>query len=230
MEEAVRNDVPLVIVDPQGDISSLALRGNPEELEKHGTPLSIQEEFFEKARVAIFTPASIKGIPICVNPLKFPSAGTPLEEAILTLDMTAASLASFLGYDLNSDAGKGARAYFFTLLKHLWQEGQTIKDMSHMADLVLRPPTKITGALYDLVTKKETQEIARKLRFLTVGTSSLMFNMGVQIDIDMFMDKSDGKVPVRPGLRADNRTNRTSGDSSKPRGHGQNDGGPPQGA
>ena len=196
MEEAVRNGVPLVIVDPQGDISSLALRGNPEELEKHGTPLSIQEEFFEKARVAIFTPASIKGIPICVNPLKFPSAGTPVEEAILTIDMTAASLASFLGYDLNSDAGKGARAYFFTLLKHLWQEGQTIKDMSHMADLVLRPPTKITGALYDLVTKKEPQEIARKLRFLTVGTSSLMFNMGVQIDIDMFMDRSDGKVPV----------------------------------
>jgi hypothetical protein len=196
MEEAVRNDVPLIIVDPQGDISSLALGGKPEELEKHGTPLSIQEEFFEKARVAIFTPASTKGIPICVNPLKFPSAGTPVEEAILTVDMTAASLASFLGYDLNSDAGKGARAYLFTLLKHLWQEGQTIKDMSHMADLVLRPPTKITGVLYDLVTKKEPQEIARKLRFLTVGTSSLIFNMGVQIDIDMFMDKSDGKVPV----------------------------------
>ncbi len=196
MEEAVRNDIPMIIVDPQGDIASLALKGNPEEIEKHGTPLAIQEEFFEKARVAIFTPASSKGIPISVNPLKFPSEDTPREESILTLDMTATSLTSFLGYDLNSDAGKGAKAYLFTILEHLWREGQTIKDMGHMADIVLRPPAKITGVLYDLVTKKEPQEIARKLRFLTVGTPSLMFQMGVQINIDMFMDRSDGKVPV----------------------------------
>jgi len=196
MEEAVRNDIPLIIVDPQGDISSLALKGNPEEIEKHGTPLAIQEEFFQKARVAIFTPASSKGIPISVNPLKFPSEDTPREESILSLDMTATSLTSFLGYDLHSDAGKGAKAYLFTMLEHLWQEGQTIKDMGHMADIVLRPPAKITGVLYDLVTKKEPQEIARKLRFLTVGTPSLMFQIGVQINIDMFMDRSDGKVPV----------------------------------
>ncbi len=196
MEEAVRNDIPMIIVDPQGDIASLALKGNPEEIEKHGTPLATQEEFFEKARVAIFTPASSKGIPISVNPLKFPSEDTPREESILTLDMTATSLTSFLGYDLNSDAGKGAKAYLFTILEHLWREGQTIKDMGHMADIVLRPPAKITGVLYDLVTKKEPQEIARKLRFLTVGTPSLMFQMGVQINIDMFMDRSDGKVPV----------------------------------
>ena len=196
MEEAVRNNIPLIIVDPQGDIASLSLRGKPEEIEKHGTPLSIQEEFFEKARVAIFTPASSKGIPICVNPLRFPSEDTPREESISALDMIVTSLTSFLGYDLDSDAGKGAKAYLYTILEHLWREGQTIKDMGHMADIVLRPPAKITGTLYDLVTKKEPQEIARKLRFLTVGTPSLMFQMGVQIDIDMFMDQSDGKVPV----------------------------------
>jgi len=196
MEEAVRNDIPVIVVDPQGDIASLALKGNPEEIERHGTPLAVQEEFFEKARVAIFTPASSKGIPISVNPLKFPSEDTPREESILALDMTATSLTSFLGYDLDSDAGKGAKAYLFTILEHLWREGQTIKGMGQMADMVLRPPAKLTGTLYDLVTKKEPQEIARKLRFLTVGTPSLMFQMGVQIDIDMFMDRSDGKVPV----------------------------------
>jgi len=196
MEEAARNNIPLIIVDPQGDISSLALKGNPEQIEHHETPLLIQEEFFEKARVAIFTPASSKGIPVSVNPLKFPPEDTPREESILALDMTATSLTSFLGYDLDSDAGRGAKAYLFTILEHLWLERHTIRDIAHMADIVLRPPTKITGTLYDLVTKKEPQEIARKLRFLTVGAPSLMFQMGVQIDIDMFMDRSDGKVPV----------------------------------
>ena len=196
MEEAIRNDIPAIIVDPQGDISSLALKGNPEELKIHGVPLTMQDEFFEKARVGIFTPASSKGIPISVNPLSFPSEDTPQEEAILALDMTATSLSSFLGYDLSSDSGKGAKAYLFTLLQHLWQNGETVRDMEHMAQLVTKPPEAITEILKSFVTKREPQEIARKLRFLTVGTPSLMFQKGVQIDMDMFMDKSDGKVPL----------------------------------
>jgi len=196
MEEAVRHNIPVVIVDPQGDISSLALKGDPETMESHGIPLTMQEEFFEKARIAIFTPASSKGIPISVNPLSFPSEDTPHEEAIVALDMTATSLSSFLGYDLASDAGKGAKAYLFTLLEHLWRKGETIKDMGHMAEIVLKPPTEIAEMLQSFVTKREPEEIARKLRFLTVGTPSLMFQKGVQIDMDMFMDKSDGKVPL----------------------------------
>jgi len=196
MEEAVRHDIPVVIVDPQGDISSLALKGDPEKIESHGIPLTMQEEYFDKARIAIFTPASSKGIPISVNPLSFPSEDTPHEETILALDMTATSLASFLGYDLNSDAGKGAKAYLFTLLEHLWRKGETIRDMGHMAEIVLNPPSEIVEMLQSFVTKSEPQEIARKLRFLTVGTPSLMFQKGVQIDMDMFMDRSDGKVPL----------------------------------
>ena len=196
MEEAVRHGIPVVIVDPQGDISSLALKGKPEELESHGIPLTMQEEYFEKARVSIFTPASSKGIPISVNPLSFPSPDTPHDEAILALDMTATSLSSFLGYDLASDAGKGAKAYLFTLLENLWRNGETIKDMAHMAELVLNPPSEITETLQYLVKKREPQELARKLRFLTVGTPSLMFQKGVQINMDMFMDRSNGKVPV----------------------------------
>jgi len=196
MEEAVRNGIPLVIVDPQGDIASLAAKGRPEEVESHGVSLEFQTEFLEKARVAIFTPASSKAIPICINPLKFPPRDTFREEAILALDMTATSLTSFLGYDLNSDPGKGAKAYLFTILEHLWQQGQTVNDLGQMAEIVLNPPSRISRALYDLVTRKEPQEIARKLRFLTVGTPSLMFQMGVQVDVDMFMDRSDGKVPV----------------------------------
>ena len=196
IEEAVRNNIPIIIVDPQGDISSLAIKGNPEELTAHGTPLEVQEEFFSKARIAIFTPASNKAIPISVNPFKSPSQDIPHEEAVQTIDLTATSLSSFLGYDLDADAGKSAKAYIFTILEHVWQQGQRISDMSHLAHIVLNPPAKIAPTLNSLVAKKEPEEIARKLRFLTVGTSSQMFQLGVQIDISLFMDTSDGKVPV----------------------------------
>jgi hypothetical protein len=196
IEEAVRNNIPVIIIDPQGDISSLAVRGNAEELTEHGTSLEIQEEFFSKARITIFTPASNKAIPISVNPFKSPSQDVPHEEAVQAIDLTATSLASFLGYDLNTDAGKSAKAYMFTILEHLWQQKQRINDMSQLAHIVLNPPAKIAATLSSLVARKEPEEIARKLRFLTVGTSSLMFQMGVQIDISLFVDDSDGKVPV----------------------------------
>ncbi len=196
MEEAIRHGIPVIIVDPQGDISSLTLKGDPEDIESHGIPLTIQEEYFNKARIAIFTPASSKGIPISVNPLDFPSKDTPHEEAIVALDMTATSLISFLGYDLSSDSGKGAKAYIFSIIEHMWRKGQTIKDMTHMTEIVLNPPQEINELVKSFVTKGEPKEIARKLRFLTIGTPSLMFQRGVQIDIDMFIDKSDGKIPL----------------------------------
>jgi predicted transcriptional regulator len=196
IEEAVRNNIPVIIVDPQGDISSLAIKDDAQELEDHGTPLEIQEEYFSKARIAIFTPASNKAIPISINPFKSPSQDVPHEEAVQAIDITAASLTSFLGYDLNADAGRGAKAYIFTVLEHLWKARQKINSIDHLAHLVLNPPPKITGTLSSLVTKKESEEIARKLRFLTIGTSALLFQMGVNIDISLFMDRSDGKVPV----------------------------------
>jgi hypothetical protein len=86
--------------------------------------------------------------------------------------------------------------YLFTLLEHLWQNGETIKDMEQMIEIVLNPPLEITDVVKSFVTKNEPREIARKLRFLTVGTPSLMFQKGVKIDIDMFMNRSDGKVPL----------------------------------
>jgi hypothetical protein len=196
VEEAVRNNVPVLIVDPQGDISSLAIKGDVEELMRHGTAAEVQEDFFGKARVAIFTPASNRAIPICVNPFKSPSQDVPHEEAVQAIDLTADSLVGFMGYDLNGDAGKSAKAYIFTILEYMWQQGQRISNITQLADVVLNPPEKIARTLNDLVAKKEPEEIARKLRFLTVGTSSLLFQMGVQIDISLFVDNSDGKVPV----------------------------------
>ena len=196
VEEAVRNNIPVLIVDPQGDISSIAIKGNVGELTQHGTSVDVQDDFFGKARVAIFTPASNRAIPICVNPFKSPSQDIPHEEAIQALDLTADSLAVFMGYDLNSDAGKSAKAYIFTILEYVWQQGQRISDITQLADFVLNPPEKIATTLNDLVAKNDPEEIARKLRFLTVGTSALMFQMGTQIDINLFKDNSDGKVPM----------------------------------
>lgn len=196
VEEAVRNGIPVIAVDPQGDIASLALKEEPPRLAEGGIPLSVQKEFFEKARIAIFTPASSKGIPLSVNPLKLPPSDTPPEDIVLAIDMTAASLPGILGYDLSTPAGKGARAYLFVILDHLFTQGKRPKDLGELIELVQNPPPEVAEEVSNLLNRKEADELARKLRYLTVGTPSLLFEMGMQLDIDAFVDKSDGKVPV----------------------------------
>lgn len=196
MEEAILHNIPLIIVDPQGDISSLILKEKAEIITEWGLSLNKQEEYFRKSRISIFTPGSSKGISLSVNPLSFPSEETPYEEAILALDLTATSLSSFLGYDLNSDSGKGAKAYLFSILEYFWKKKETINDIEQLAEIVLNPPSTISKRLNSFVKKGEPKEIARKIQFFTVGTPALMFQKGIPIDIDMFMDNSDGKVPL----------------------------------
>lgn len=196
IEEAVRNNIPAIIIDPQGDISSLTIKADPTQLEKHGTPINIQQEYFQKARTTIFTPASNKAIPISINPFRSPEQDIPHEEAVQALDMTATALTSYLDYDPKSNTGKAAKALIFTILEHQWRKNQKTNDINHLAQTILNPPAEIAPTLNSLTTKKETEEIARKLRLLTIGTSALLFQTGIQIDINQLLDRTDGKIPV----------------------------------
>ncbi len=196
VEEAVRNGIPVIAVDPQGDVASLALAADPAAVAQHGVAPEVQQEFLGKARVAIFTPASSKGIPISVRPLRFPGPEALREDAVLALDMTAASLAGILGYDLGTPAGKAARAALFSVMDSALKRQSPPKDLAELARLLVDPPKGTSGDLRELVTKKEAEEIARKVKYLTVGASSLLFEMGTPLDIDRLLDRRDGKVPL----------------------------------
>src|SRR6266571_2098506 len=70
LEEAVRAGVPVIAVDPQGDLASLALPAN--DACGKGTPAGseVGEEFWVRGAVAIPTPGSTRGTPVGLNPLK----------------------------------------------------------------------------------------------------------------------------------------------------------------
>ncbi len=196
VEEAVRNGIAVLAVDPQGDVASLAQRGDARQIESNGTPSQLSEEFFTRARVAIFTPASSKGVPLSVNPLRFPTADVEEADAKQALDMTASSLASLIGADPAKPAGKPTRAALYTALEYAYRRGSTPKDLEGLAQLLANPPPELDDALAQLVPSKVPGDVARKLRQLTAGASSLLFEMGLKLDLDTLLDRSDGKVPV----------------------------------
>src|SRR3954451_357345 len=55
-EEFVRQGVPVIAVDPQGDIASLALLGDEADIVARGTPAEVRTAYAEKAEVVVWTP------------------------------------------------------------------------------------------------------------------------------------------------------------------------------
>src|ERR1044071_2577991 len=62
VEEAVRRGIPVIAIDPQGDLASLALAPESSD-DPHAA------ELMARIDPIVFTPASRKGVPLCADPV-----------------------------------------------------------------------------------------------------------------------------------------------------------------
>ena len=197
IEEAIRLGIPAIIVDPQGDIASLGLPGDPAKMQDKGTPPEFAEEYLKNAEVRIWTPASSKGIPLCINPLQFSEEEMDVEDIIKAVDNIAATLIRFVGYDPENDKGKAAQAYLFQLLDHFREQKAPLTDLRTLAKYVENPPDVLQETVSEIINKNEIGKLAKKIRFLTTGANKLLFEMGIALDIDTLLTPVEkGKIPV----------------------------------
>ena len=127
IEEAVRHGIPVIIIDPQGDIASLGLPGDPAILQEKGYSPEFAEEYLKNAEVRIWTPASSKGIPLCINPLKFSEEEMDVEDIIKTVDNIAATLIRFVGYDPRVGRDMLVLLFPYHCLDHILQNELTLQ-------------------------------------------------------------------------------------------------------
>jgi len=192
IEEAALNGIPSIVVDPQGDLASLGILSNDEKTDKERAAL-----FKEKARVVVFTPTSSKGIPLCVNPLKLPKKDIDREDAVSILNQISSSVTKLIGYDLDKDAGKNAQAVLYLLLHDCWKKEKSISTFDELSNLVINLPesVKIEGAAF-VNDAKALAQLAKKIKFLTIGEKELMFQSGLQLDIDTLLGKGRDKTQI----------------------------------
>ncbi|RMG31075.1 MAG: DUF853 family protein [Methanobacteriota archaeon] len=196
MEECIREGIPLLIVDIQGDLASLALMGDKKLMESKGVPGSYWDEIKEKAQVAIFTPASTKGIPISMNPLKAPPEGMDYEDFIQAVDSVAEAVASIIGYNTEKGKGKDVHSYLYLLLESLWENGEQIGSFDHLAQAITEEKY-LSDADKEILKDKDKEELIKQVKSLTIGADSLIFNLGMALDVEKMMNWADkGKVPV----------------------------------
>ena len=198
IEEATLAGIPSVLIDPQGDLASLALGGLVKDIEDHGGDPTRLVSLTQKAEVRIFTPASSKGIPISIDPLHLPPPDrlSP-DERIRAVDIVAKGLTQLLGYDVQSDDGKSCTAFLYQLIEQLWETGIQTKDFARFADIVADPEGEGLEGSETFITARERMNIAKKLRQFSVGLKKLMFNFGAPLDMQTFLSPANSsKVPI----------------------------------
>ncbi|MFO7710368.1 MAG: helicase HerA-like domain-containing protein [Candidatus Woesearchaeota archaeon] len=186
IEEAALAGVPSILVDPQGDLASLI---QPAEDDKEEI-----RRYKENVRVTIFTPISSKGIPICINPLRFSETSDP-EEIVPILNEIATSLAKLLGYSLMNDKGKAAASMLYTILKDHYDRQDDIGTFKRLAEILEQKET-IELVKEFIKDKKDIEELVRKVRFLTVGQKELLFQFGTPVDIEELFGRKRDKTQI----------------------------------
>lgn len=197
IEEAAKSGIPVIALDPQGDIASLIKLADPKVIEEHGLPVKMLREYKDKVFVKIFTPASTKGIPICIDPIVFPDKKAEHEDAIRLLDNSSRTLVRVLikVTGLPGSYESKAFAVIYELMKNYWQKGKEIADLKHLADLLVEDPLKSVD--YGKFLKDaERERLSQSIRSLTIGTSELLFELGERLDITKLIKPINGRTPV----------------------------------
>lgn len=193
LEEAVRAGIPVIAVDSQGDLASLAIAATEESAEAHGTPQDARDEYWARAAVQILTPGSRHGVARSLNPLKDAPAFEAQEDAVLYVDAIAEGLASAMGYNLASDSGSRAKDTIYIALQDAWRAGRWPREVADLPAILER-----RGATEDvLLSHKERAALIRRSKAMTVGAKGLLFTAGPALDVkDMVSWAPKGRVPV----------------------------------
>ncbi len=193
LEEAVRSGVPVIAVDSQGDLASLALAATQESATAHETPQDALDEYWAKAAVQILTPGSRHGMARSLNPLKDAPAFEVQEDAVLYVDAIAEGLASAMGYNLTSDSGSRAKDTIYMALQDAWRTGHWPKEVTALPQILER-----RGATDDaLLSHKERAALVRRSKAMTVGAKGLLFTAGPPLDVKQMVGwAAKGRTPV----------------------------------
>nr|MDO8135957.1 hypothetical protein [Candidatus Njordarchaeum guaymaensis] len=148
-------------------------------------------------------PSSRKGIPICVNPVKLPvkkedvgGGGIGEEGVVQAIEGAATALCRFINFDPERDDGRLVFGFLSRLLKHYYDAGQHLTDISTLAAIVDEPPGDASKLAEGYIKSPLRKKVAMLLRASLQGMRGLLLTQGMQLDIDKLVQPRKGKTPI----------------------------------
>jgi uncharacterized protein len=201
VEEAILSGVPVLAIDPQGDlVQFLKRRPEAEIAEQAPELLGRYREFAERVETRIFTPGTSHAIRLRLNPIRLPrrddvresSPARSEEEYSGMIDSVALNLVGLVS------AGKKSldtqQAFVGRVLRSLVESrGNDSLELSEIAAAIIEPESVTIKDADHLIKKSERENLGRQINALAHGPLKKLFTGGVALDIDQL------RTPVAPG-------------------------------
>jgi hypothetical protein len=198
-EEAIRNRIPVLAIDPQGDlVQFLARRPDaeiPPELAAH------HREFWQLVEPRIFTPGTSHGLRLSLDPIRVASPedlariADPQEreeERTAIFSSVASNLVSLAAIGGETQA---QQTFVFQLLGLL--AGRPAIGLREVVAAVQEPEALGIDQPDYTIRKAERQKLARALNAYISGPASNLFVGGERLDLDrMIRPSEEGRVPL----------------------------------
>ena len=190
VEEFIRQGIPVIAVDPQGDIASLGLIADESDVVARGTPAEVRSSYAAKLEMVVWTPGSALGVPLSVNPLagtRGKVEGVSDEDLLRERGFAAEALADLANFDLRSAEGRAVATLFGLVMDHVEQQGHQLDGVAALVRLLEGMPTELRNRVSSVVDEKLVEEVVRRMRMLNMGTQSLLLTGGIPLDIDLLL-------------------------------------------
>ena len=179
VEECIRKRLPVIAVDPQGDLASLALAEDDAALVRMGVAPDVAREFRNRVDVKVWTPGSTLGIPVSLAPnMRVPDGVRP-EDRIRAFGAIAQALASMVG----SEKGDVVAA-FSVILEYADRNGLACENLEDFSNFLADPPMALAQEMDVALDDKARAKVHKALRLKMMGSNRLMFDLGKPIDVD----------------------------------------------
>lgn len=174
VEEAIRKGIPVIALDPQGDLASFALPPEHELAVDKGVPLNVVRDYCEKVEPVVYTPGSTAGIPLSANPFRPITAMGA--EGVRQRSLIAKSIAGLIGEGGKQDTEAVLEAALVGM--GMIGHARTIGGFEGLARLI----EECADHLSQFASMPKLAKIARLLMAQTVGARNLLMT-GEPIDI-----------------------------------------------
>ena len=202
VEEMVRNGIPAICIDPQGDLCSLALNAdNPDYLREKGVDPDLADEFARGVDPVVFTPASRKGVALSADPMAIDVDALKPRDRVYAITSIATMVVSLLGYDLDNDDGAGLIAVFDKALTQLQKRGHMPRNLDAFTKYLLHLDDATKEEFGRYLDVRKIESACQKLARLDVGARRLLFHEGLALDIDLLLGLGDDSAAIEGKTR-----------------------------
>jgi DNA helicase HerA-like ATPase len=200
VEEVVRAGVPVLAIDPQGDLVQFLHAREADAFSD--SDRKRYDEYVSKVEPRIFTPGTSHGERLSLDPIRLPSDADLAriekperreEERDSMLQAIAGNLVSLASIGGEEDS---QRTLLYLILERL-RSSATLALSDVVSAILAADELGLPHEPDQILKKSEREKLARKLTAFVVGPGKNLFSGGTALDLERFVTpRTPGKVPL----------------------------------